>query len=160
MFEQNSFQSCLFVCLGNICRSPTAHAIFRQKIKDLKLPIQIDSAGTAGYHEGATPDKRSRKHGEARGYDFSQIYSRPVNDDDFEQYDLILAMDINNYNDLLAECPLHYQHKIKLFLEFAENFQSTKEVPDPYYGGSEGFEHVLDLVEDACEGLIKAYHNQ
>ncbi|NTS76980.1 low molecular weight phosphotyrosine protein phosphatase [Catenovulum sp. SM1970] len=150
----NVINAVLFVCLGNICRSPTAHAVFRSKVKSLNLPISYDSAGTASYHIGATPDKRSAQHGKKRGYDFSELYARAVSTEDFETFDLILAMDKSNYDDLMNECPEHFQHKIHLFLDFAENYPDHQEVPDPYYGGEEGFELVLDLVEDACNGLI------
>ncbi|MBU2918666.1 low molecular weight phosphotyrosine protein phosphatase [Psychrosphaera sp. F3M07] len=146
--------SVLFVCLGNICRSPTAHAVFRQKLKQTKLNVILDSAGTAGYHVGATPDKRSIKHGLARNYDFSDLFARAVKNDDFEFYDHILAMDKANYQDLMAKCPSIYQHKINLFLDYAENYPDYDEVPDPYYGGDQGFEIVLDLIEDASDGLI------
>lgn len=148
-------QSVLFVCLGNICRSPTAHAVFRQKVQDTKLSIEIDSAGTAGYHEGAKPDKRSIKHGKKRGYDFSNLAARAVKSSDFEHYDYILAMDAQNYKDLMKKCPSDFQHKVHLFLDFANNYPNQNEVPDPYYGGEKGFEFVLDLVEDASDGLIK-----
>ncbi|WP_111977282.1 low molecular weight protein-tyrosine-phosphatase [Algibacillus agarilyticus] len=150
----HAINSVLFVCLGNICRSPTAHAVFRQKAIAAKLPTKYDSAGTANYHSGATPDKRSRKHGESRGYDFSNLYARSVNDNDFEDYDLILAMDSANYQDLIQQCPHYYHDKIKYFLDFATDFPTVQEVPDPYYGGDKGFEYVLDLVENACDGLI------
>ncbi|MCU4676499.1 low molecular weight phosphotyrosine protein phosphatase [Catenovulum sp. 2E275] len=148
-------RSVLFVCLGNICRSPTAHAVFRQLAKDARLPIEIDSAGTAGYHKGAAPDKRAKAAGVKRGYDFSKLAARPVISEDFEKFDLILAMDKANYQDLISECPAEYQHKIQLFLNFAENYPAEDEVPDPYYGGAQGFEYVLDLVEDASNGLLK-----
>ncbi len=147
-------QSVLFVCLGNICRSPTAHAVFREKVRETALDVEIDSAGTAGYHIGATPDNRSVAHGKKRGYDFSQLFARAVKIDDFAHYDHILAMDIQNYQDLMNQCPTEYQHKVQLFLDFANNYPNQNEVPDPYYGGEQGFEFVLDLVEDASDGLI------
>ena len=146
--------SVLFVCLGNICRSPTAHAVFRQKLKQTKLDVTLESAGTAGYHIGATPDKRSVKHGKKRNYDFSNLFARAVIDDDFEFYDHILVMDKSNYQDLMAKCPEIYQSKINLFLDYATNYPDYDEVPDPYYGGEQGFETVLDLIEDASDGLI------
>jgi len=146
--------SVLFVCLGNICRSPTAHAVFRQKLKATKLNVTLESAGTAGYHIGASPDKRSIKHGEKRNYDFSNLFARAVIDDDFEFYDHILVMDKSNYQDLMDRCPDIYQHKINLFLDYATNYPDYDEVPDPYYGGEQGFETVLDLIEDASDGLI------
>ncbi|NVK23308.1 MAG: low molecular weight phosphotyrosine protein phosphatase [Gammaproteobacteria bacterium] len=147
-------KSVLFVCLGNICRSPTAHAVFRQKAKGTNLNVEIDSAGTAGYHVGATPDKRSVKHGVKRGYDFSDLYARAVSDEDFEHYDYILAMDNQNYADLVERCPKPLRHKIKRFLDFSIKYPEQIEVPDPYYGGASGFEYVLDLIEDASDGLI------
>lgn len=146
--------SVLFVCLGNICRSPTAHAVFRQLAKQARLPIEIDSAGTAGYHKGAAPDKRAKAAGMKRGYDFSGLSARPVITEDFEKFDLILAMDQANYDDLLDACPSGYEHKVQLFLNFAEQYPDESEVPDPYYGGALGFEYVLDLVEDASKGLL------
>ena len=148
-------QSVLFVCLGNICRSPSAHAVFRQKVKETALNIEIDSAGTAGYHTGAKPDSRSAQHGEKRGYDFSKLSVRAVSLQDFDHFDYILAMDEQNLKDLLERCPIEHQNKVQLFLDYAINYPNQNEVPDPYYGGARGFEFVLDLVEDACDGLIK-----
>jgi len=147
-------QSVLFVCLGNICRSPTAHAVFRQKLQQTALNVEVDSAGTAGYHVGATPDSRSAAHGKKRGYDFSELFARAVSVSDFEHFDYVLAMDAQNYQDLMSMCPVEYQHKVQLFLNFANNYPNQNEVPDPYYGGEQGFEFVLDLVEDASDGLI------
>lgn len=152
--------SVLFVCLGNICRSPTAHAIFRQKVADTNLNIHIDSAGTAGYHIGAKPDPRSVKHGEKRGYDFSGLSASAVQDSHFEQFDFILAMDKSNYKDLVARCPEQHQHKVQLFLDYSATYPDQQEVPDPYYGGAPGFEFVINLVEDASDGLIKHIENQ
>ena len=103
---------------------------------------------------GAKPDQRSVKHGKKRGYDFSQLFARAVHSTDFEHYDYILAMDAQNYKDLMDKCPSEFQHKIHLFLDFANNYPNQNEVPDPYYGGEKGFEFVLDLVEDASNGLI------
>lgn len=147
--------SVLFVCLGNICRSPTAHAVFRQLAKQ-KLPnILVDSAGTAAYHRSSPPDARARAVGQERGYDFSKINARPVVKDDFKKFDLILPMDKQNYQDLLAKSAPEDHDKIVMFLEFSEKYQNVIEVPDPYYGGNQGFEYVLDLVEDASRGLLK-----
>ncbi len=153
------FSSVLFVCLGNICRSPTAHAVFRHKIAQTKFDIKYDSCGTAGYHRGAAPDKRSRKHGELRGYDFSKLHARPVQASDFEHYDLVLAMDKSNFDDLYDICPDDKKDKIKLCLDYANDFPDYDEVPDPYYGGDAGFELVLDLIENACDGLIYQLRN-
>ncbi|MBC3764303.1 low molecular weight protein-tyrosine-phosphatase [Neptunicella marina] len=148
----HSSSSVLFVCLGNICRSPSAEAVFRKKAADAGLKIKIDSAGTQGFHKSAKPDERAMAAGEHRGYRFDNIYARKVKSDDFEKFDLILAMDESNLHDLLAQCPAEYQNKVKLFLSFAEC--DELEVPDPYYGGSKGFEYVLDLIEMASDGLL------
>lgn len=148
----NEINSILFVCMGNICRSPTAEAVFRGKMKQQGMKLKLDSAGTLGYHKGAKPDPRSMKAGQARGYDFSGIRARPVSQKDYASFDLILAMDSNNLEDMLAECPDQYQEKLKLFLEFGNS--EYDEVPDPYYGGSRGFQLVLELIEEASEGLL------
>ncbi len=142
----------LFVCLGNICRSPTAEGVFAHKAKKLGLNLKTDSAGTAGYHDGAAPDKRSQDVASARGYNLSRLKCRKVNAQDFVNYDFILGMDEANVRDLKRKCPEDYQHKIQLFLNFSVS--EFNEVPDPYYGGKRGFELVLDLIEDASDGLI------
>lgn len=145
--------SVLFVCLGNICRSPTAEAVFRKKAQDAGADVRIDSAGTIAAHAGEPPDRRSAAAGKRRGYDFSGQYSRKVKMSDFHEFDMIFAMDNSNLEDLLSICPPEHQHKVKLFLSLSgvENPQ----VPDPYYGGDQGFEHVIDLIEDASDVLIK-----
>lgn len=150
--------SVLFVCLGNICRSPTAEAVFRHKAKEKGLPLEIDSAGTAGYHTGSLPDQRSQAAGEARGYSFAGLSCRKVEDRDFEVFDYILAMDENNFDDLHARCPDDHKSKVSLFMAFSELDEDI--VPDPYYGGLKGFEYVLDLIEDASEGLLDHIHRQ
>ncbi|MFT5541013.1 MAG: protein-tyrosine phosphatase [Glaciecola sp.] len=142
----------LFVCLGNICRSPTAEGVFAHKAKKLGLNLKTDSAGTAGYHDGAAPDKRSQDVASARGYNLSRLKCRKVNAQDFVNYDFILGMDEANIRDLKRKCPEDYQHKIQLFLNFSVS--EFNEVPDPYYGGKRGFELVLDLIEEASDGLI------
>jgi protein-tyrosine phosphatase len=146
----------LFVCLGNICRSPTAEAVFRaiaaREAPD--LTIEIDSAGTAGYHIGDAPDKRSQEAALHRGYDMSQLRARSVAPEDFHRFDLILAMDRENLSALHRSAPAAVREHIRLFLEFAPELD-TAEVPDPYYGGANGFEHVLDLVEAASRGLLR-----
>jgi protein-tyrosine phosphatase len=145
----------LFVCLGNICRSPTAEAVFRavaqQEAPDLTL--EIDSAGTAGYHIGEPPDRRSQAAAHRRGYDMSALRARIVEPADFERFDLILAMDRENLSVLRQRAPRTAHERVRLFLEFAPETETT-DVPDPYYGGSTGFEQVLDLVEAASRGLI------
>ncbi len=142
----------LVVCMGNICRSPTGEAVLKHKAKELGLNLTIDSAGTIGYHSGEKPDNRSMKAGEKRGYSFKGQYSRKVKLSDFTEFDLILAADKQNLADLQASCPNEHQHKLKLFLSFADS--QYDEVPDPYYGAGDGFELVLDLIEDASDNLL------
>jgi protein-tyrosine phosphatase len=146
----------LFVCLGNICRSPTAEAVFRavaaREAPDMTL--EIDSAGTAGYHVGEAPDRRTREAAARRGYDLSALRARVVEPRDFEYFDLILAMDRENLRALERRAPAHARERLRLFLEFAPD-AGVSEVPDPYYGGPNGFEHVLDLIESAARGLIE-----
>lgn len=144
----------LFVCMGNICRSPTAEAVFRHKALAHNLDLLIDSAGTIGAHAKQKPDPRAQKAGLARGYSFDKIKARKVNQEDFEKFDFILAMDEDNLANLRAICPANHQDKLELFLNYAKNFEDT-EVPDPYYGGAGGFKLVLDMVEDASDGLIE-----
>lgn len=145
----------LFVCMGNICRSPTAEGVVRAHVEraGLAAVVEIDSAGTHGYHIGKAPDDRARTAATARGYDLSALRARRVSDFDFVRFDRILAMDRDNLDLLRQACPPEHRHKLGLFLEYSRRFRE-REVPDPYYGGPEGFEHVLDLVEDAARGLI------
>lgn len=154
MSSNSGVFSVLFVCLGNICRSPSAHAVFLKKAEQANLNVHVDSAGTAAYHTGAKPDARSVQAGESRGYDFNNLKARKVSDQDFVDFDLILAMDLSNLNDLLSRCPDEYKEKVKLMMSFAQVHLDQEEVPDPYYGGSAGFEYVLDLIEDASDGII------
>ena len=144
----------LFVCLGNICRSPTAEAVFRHKADEAGLKLTIDSAGTHGYHTGSPPDKRSQAAGQERGYSFEGLKCRRVSDSDFETFDLILAMDQSNLENLREMSDPEHHHKIRLMLDFAG--YENEEVPDPYYRGKKGFELVLGLIEEASDGLIKA----
>ena len=144
--------SVLFVCLGNICRSPTAEGVFRQKAIKNGFDVHVDSAGTAGYHKAAPPDKRSQQVAKARGYDLSTLKCRRVTEDDYEYFDYIIAMDKANQSDLERKCPEEYQHKISLFMSHSQS--EFDEVPDPYYGGGKGFELVLDLIEEASDGLL------
>lgn len=150
--DLKNVNSILFVCMGNICRSPSAEAVFRQKAQSLSLII--DSAGIVGSHAREKPDHRAQKAGIARGYSFDNIKARKVTPQDFEKFDMILAMDNQNVKDLLKVAPPGLEDKIQLFLDYADKFED-KEVPDPYYGGAKGFQFVLDLVEDASDGLIK-----
>lgn len=142
----------LVVCMGNICRSPTGEAVLRAKAKERGLDVEVDSAGTIGYHAGARPDARAQKAGEARGYDFSGIYSRQVEQKDFEYFDMILASDKANLADLVDHCPVQYKHKLSLFLSHGNG--DKQEIPDPYFGGQQGFELVLDLIEAASENIL------
>lgn len=144
----------LFVCMGNICRSPTAEGMFRHKIgQQLEHLFAIDSAGTHAFHVGDAPDLRAQKAAKARGIDLSCQRARKFMFDDFHRYDYILAMDDDNYTTLKNTCPAEHTHKIKYFLEFAPQFNTVK-VPDPYYGGVNGFEQVLNMVEAAAIGFI------
>lgn len=152
--ELKNVKSILFVCMGNICRSPSAEAVFRHKAKQAGLSISIDSAGTIGSHAREKPDHRAQKAGMARGYSFDKIKARKVTEKDFENFDLILAMDNDNINGLKKIAPPHLHYKIQLFLDYAKNHEES-EVPDPYYGGAKGFQFVIDLVEDASDGLLE-----
>ncbi len=146
----------LFVCMGNICRSPTAEGVFKAKLLKSKLvdSIHVDSAGTHNYHPNSPPDPRSQSHALKRGYDLSHLRARAVNDSDFEKFDLLITMDWDNRTLLEQRCPSHLQHKIRGFAEFLTTSKATV-IPDPYYGDEKNFEHVLDLVEEASEGLMK-----
>ena len=146
-------RSVLFVCLGNICRSPSAEAVFRHKVNLAGVAIDVDSAGTQGYHTGSLPDERSMEAGLSRGYNFEGISCRKVEKSDFSRFDLIVAMDEVNLRNLQSESPDEHHHKIQLFMSYSELEEEI--VPDPYYGGKKGFEYVLDLIEDASDGLIR-----
>ena len=145
----------LFVCLGNICRSPTAHGVFEHWVhqRQLSRAIEVDSCGTGGWHVGEPPDKRATAEALNRGYDLSTLRARQFSPADFQQFDYILGMDRQNLADLRAMCPTDYPGHLGLFLEFAAG-SDVQEVPDPYYGGGAGFTRVLDLVERATEGLL------
>jgi protein-tyrosine phosphatase len=147
--------SVLFVCMGNICRSPTAHGVFRHKVQALGLQdfVKVDSAGTHNYHPGSPPDERSQEHAAKRGYDLSDLRARQIRKSDFDQFDHILVMDWDNLSIVQEKCPSQHQSKVKRLTEFCLKSKSPV-VPDPYYGGANGFEEVLDLVEDACNGLL------
>ncbi|HTY12396.1 MAG TPA: low molecular weight protein-tyrosine-phosphatase [Bacteroidota bacterium] len=143
----------LFVCLGNICRSPAAEGIMQKKAEG--LPVEIDSAGTAGYHIGSLPDARMRSHAGKRGYPLNSR-SRKFNPaEDFEKFDMIIAMDKENLRDLRSmDGDGKYDGKLSLMTDYCQKI-AADEVPDPYYEGPEGFEYVLDILEDACDGLLK-----
>ena len=147
--------SVLFVCLGNICRSPTAHGLFRNLVakRGYASSIYIDSAGTGDWHIGRPPDQRATAKAAERAIDLSDLRARQVTAADFDQFDYILAMDSQNLSNLKTMCPSGFSKYLGLFLEFADEF-SEQEVPDPYYGGDQGFELVLDMVQNGCEGLL------
>ncbi|ATF08660.1 low molecular weight protein-tyrosine-phosphatase [Candidatus Enterovibrio altilux] len=142
----------LVVCMGNICRSPTGEAILRARAAERGLNVDIDSAGTIGFHAGSKPDYRSKKAGEARGYSFFGIRSRQIKDTDFERCNMILAADKANYADLIDICPPEYKHKISLFLSHSKS--KLNEIPDPYFGSTRDFEHVLNLIENASDSIL------
>ncbi len=146
----------LFVCMGNICRSPTAEGVLRKKLagRDLLQKVQIDSAGTHNYHPGSAPDERTQAHARQRGYELSDLRARAVSDSDFEKFDMLITMDWDNRALLEERCPAQHQKKIRGFAEFLQTTQASA-IPDPYYGGSQDFEHVLDLIEEASDGLMK-----
>jgi protein-tyrosine phosphatase len=146
----------LFVCMGNICRSPTAEGVFKHLVaaEGLAGMIESDSAGTHDYHIGDAPDARSQAAAARRGYDLGTLRARQVTLNDFATFDYVLAMDEANLSLLREQCPEASRGKLKLFLAFAENVE-LREVPDPYYGGAQGFEEVLDLVEHAALGLLR-----
>jgi protein-tyrosine phosphatase len=148
--------SVLFVCMGNICRSPTAQGVFRNLVEKEGLSERIltDSAGTIDYHVGGKADRRARETANKRGIDLSDLRARQVTVGDFEQFDYILAMDYSNFEDLRSLCPPGVEERLHLFLDFAPH-RKEQEVPDPYYGGVAGFERVFDLVEEASRGLLE-----
>lgn len=148
----------LFLCMGNICRSPTAHGVLRAKLKAAGLEgrVEVDSAGTHGYHAGEAPDARSQQHARRRGYELGDLRARRLETTDFERFDLVLAMDADNLALAVQRCPPALRERLQLFLPYALG-GGHQAVPDPYYGGAEGFEQVLDLVEAACEALIAGW---
>ena len=145
----------LFVCLGNICRSPTAEGVFRKYVTEAGLAdaILIDSAGTHAYHVGEPPDLRAQETAARRGVDLSGLRGRRATEADLDDFDYVLAMDRENLHNLLAIARDHHRQRIRLFLEFAEELDE-KEVPDPYYGGPSGFDKVMDMIEEASAGLL------
>ncbi len=148
----------LFVCMGNICRSPTAEGVFRHKAHaaGLQERLRIDSAGTHNYHPGEPPDARSQAYARRRGYDLSALRATHLRDDDFVRFDLIVVMDDLNYSTVLARADAAQRAKVRRMLEFSPDAvaRGLREVPDPYYGDAQDFEHVLDLVEAASDGLL------
>jgi len=150
----------LFVCTGNICRSPTAEVVLRDKVEEAAagLDVEVDSAGTHDYHVGAPPDDRTQEHAKKRGYDLSPLRARQLAAQDFERFDLVLAMDDNNLAHARRLCPPGQRHRLKLLMDYAA--KHGRVVPDPYYGGPDDFETVLDLVEVACDALIAELRGQ
>lgn len=145
----------LFVCLGNICRSPTAEAIFRKKASEAGLDLQFDSAGTIDFHQGDPSDPRSIQHAEARGYEMTHL-ARQIKPQDYDDFDLILVMDQSNLNNVRAGAPTGALEKIKMLREFTSSM-SDDHVPDPYYGSAHDFEHVIDLIEDSWKAFAATY---
>lgn len=141
------------VCLGNICRSPVAEGVMKAKAKEYEIKVNIDSAGTSGWHDGAAPDERSLSNAAENGIDISKQKSRKVVLSDFEVFDILFAMDESNYNNLLNMAPEKYHHKIKMILNEV-NAGENRSVPDPYYG-NDGFQLVFDLLDEACEKIAK-----
>ncbi len=147
----------LFVCTGNICRSPTADGVFRRMVADagLACSVRVDSAGTHGYHIGDAPDPRSVEAAARRGYDLSSLRARKVEQADFDRFELIVAMDQGHLSHLERMCPAGHAGKLVLMMNFSDDFRG-RDVPDPYYGGESGFEVVLDMIEDALIGLLQS----
>jgi protein-tyrosine phosphatase len=141
--------------MGNICRSPTAHGVFRKMVFDEGLTehIEIDSAGTHAYHVGNPPDRRAQQTADSRGIDLSDLRARQARSEDFTEFDYVIAMDQDNYHSLMSICPVGHEDRIHMFMDFAPSMRS-REVPDPYYGGPEGFEKVFDMVDAASKGLL------
>ena len=149
--------SVVFVCTGNICRSPTAEGLFRRMTENAGLSdrIIVDSAGTNGYHAGEPPDARAVEAAARRGYDLSGLRARKFQREDFQRFDLVLAMDRDNHGILARLAQPSAGHRLRMMMEYASRFRDT-EVPDPYYGGPDGFDRVLDMLEDAARGLLEA----
>ncbi len=146
----------LMVCMGNICRSPTAEGVLRARLREAGLhrSVAVDSAGTHGYHTGEAPDPRAIRHAAQRGYDIARLQARPVRPEDFSHFHWLLAMDEANLAWLNKRLPPEVPTRPALLMSFARRSPGVLEVPDPYYGGPAGFDHVLDLIEDACAGLV------
>ena len=146
----------LMICMGNICRSPMAEGVFRKAVQEAGLDhyVETDSAGTHAYHIGSNPDPRAQQAVSRRGVDISKLRGRKVEDADFEKFDYLLVMDADNYDRLIKRAPEQHRAKIKRLLSFSRKYPNL-DVVDPYYGGPQGFEENLDMIEDAVRGLIK-----
>lgn len=153
----------LFVCTGNICRSPTAEGVFRFYVHQLGLKnnFHIDSAGLLDYHEGEAPDKRSQDHALKRGYDLSKIKSRPIEESDFSNFDHLIAMDKSHLKAMIELCPkpLRPQKNIKLLLDYSKKW-TGQDIPDPYFGGGTGFDLVLDMLEESCRFFLETLNRK
>jgi protein-tyrosine phosphatase len=149
-------QHVVFVCTGNICRSPTAHAVLRQRIAERGLDdrLSVSSAGLEAWHAGEGPDSRSIRHARLRGYEMADLRARPFRREEFVQADWVLVMDEMHLARTVRMCPPPHSHKLRLLTDFCRGHDDALEVPDPYYGQAADFEHVLDLIEDACDGLL------
>ena len=153
----------LFICLGNICRSPAAEGIMRQMVEERALSndIIVDSAGIGSWHVGEMPDPRMRKHAARRGYDLSPLRARQFRSDDFQKFDYIIVMDEENYHDVMERGGVYADaRKVLRMKDYFIRYKGLQSVPDPYYGGAEGFERALNLIEDGCEGLLKDLVNK
>lgn len=153
----------LFICLGNICRSPAAEGIMRQMLEERALSndIIVDSAGIGSWHVGEMPDPRMRKHAALRGYDLSPLRARQFRSDDFQKFDYIIVMDEENYHDVMERGGVYADaRKVLRMKDYFIRYKGQQSVPDPYYGGAEGFERALNLIEDGCEGLLKDLVNK
>lgn len=153
--EKEAPVSVLFVCMGNICRSPTAEGVFRHKLTEVGLAdrVHVDSAGTHAYHLGELPDRRSLEAAARRGFSLADIRARRVSEEDFSLFDYVIAMDRLNLETLAELAAEQYRNRLSLFLDYRSG--SERDVPDPYYGGAAGFERVLDLIEEASHGLLE-----
>ena len=156
VFSFSTKHRVLFICMGNICRSPTAEAVFRKLVDEspLKGKMEIDSAGTIGAHAGAKPDPRAIELGTSRGYELEKLRARQVTEADFTRFDYVIAMDAQNVRHLREICPPEMAGKIELLMAYAPDAGSG-EVPDPYYGSATDFEHALTLIEQGCHGLLR-----
>lgn len=160
MIEEKTRVSVLFVCMGNICRSPTAEGVFRHVLTEAGIAdkVRVDSAGTHAYHVGEPPDRRSQAAAERRGITLRDIRARRVNEADFSEFDYVIAMDRLNLHTLAEIASDEHSNRLSLFLDYGSG--SEQEVPDPYYGGASGFERVLDLVEEASRGLLETLRSR